>query len=132
MPRSTRRSRTQGTGQRKRPEPNIPHHLIRHGGPATLEPLEAGDVSVQESDLVAPADAPRVDRSFLSATSTPAPPPRAPVGSPRAATPARAPAAETPRRAATDYGYVIGELKRIFITALVVIVALIVITLLRR
>lgn len=36
------------------------------------------------------------------------------------------------RRLVTDYGYVIGELKRIFITAAIVVVALIVIALLRR
>ncbi len=123
MPRQTRRARIQ-TGGRKRSTPLIPRHLLERSGAATLEPPTGDDVAFETLEAAPEmASAPMIER-----TPAPAPPStfmrRAMAEKPAAASPARL--------ASTDYGYVVGELKRIFLTAAVIVVLLIVVALLRR
>jgi hypothetical protein len=100
------------TGGRKRTTPLIPRHLLERSGPDTLQ--AAPDM----------ASAPMIDRS-------PAPP-AAPSTFIKRAQAEKLASASPVRLASTDYGYVVGELKRIFITAAVIVALLIVVTLLRR
>ncbi len=93
---------------------------MRRPGPATLEPLPEDTATVTESDVVTPVDAPRVDRSFAAARTAPA----ASLPSRAESRAARAEQEIAARRSVTDYGYVMGELKRIFITALIVVIGL--------
>ncbi len=123
VPRQTRRARMQTAG-RKRTTPLIPRHLLDRSGPATLEPPSSDDVDLETLETAPEmASAPLIERK-----PAPAPPSafirRATVEKPAAASPARL--------ASTDYGYVVGELKRIFLTAAIIVVLLIVVALLRR
>ena len=99
---------------------------MRRGGPATLEPEDAA-LPVQDSDNVPATEAPRVDRSFMASRAANAASPARPAAATRPGAPI-----DAARRLVTDYGYVIGELQRIFITAAIIVVALIVIALLRH
>lgn len=129
MPRQSRRARTQ-SGARKR-EPNIPRHLMERSGSATLEPppIDLGDGLhvVDEVDSAEPAPdltaaRPGRDRSDVAAR----------LGGPAKTAPTIGkPVPTASKWATTDYGYVVGELKRIFLTALLVIVFLIVVALIK-
>ena len=131
MPRQSRRVRTQSTG-RKRTTPIIPRHLLEGARPATLEPpaTEVSEDMVVEELETAPAMAasPRIDRN-----PAPAPRPEPRSGFVRAGSvAAKESTPVSARLAATDYGYVIGELKRIFITAAIIVILLVVIAVLRH
>lgn len=133
MPRQSRRARTQ-SGARKR-EPNIPRHLLERAKSATLEPpvpvIDAAPDEVElPSDVAAATVAPALhtERPYRDAS-----PVAARFGGAERTAPAIGrPAPAASKWATTDYGYVVGELKRIFLTALIVIVFLIVVALLKR
>ena len=129
MPRQSRRVRTQSTG-RKRTTPIIPRHLLEGVRPATLQPpaIDVSDDMVVEELETAPAMAasPRIERN-------PAPRPEPRSGFVRAGSiAAKESTPISARLAATDYGYVIGELKRIFITAAIIVILLVVVAVLRH
>lgn len=128
MPRQTRRSRNQAPTLRKGQQPAVPAHFYRRTPAPTLEPPPGGDelAGAPDSDSAALSAAPDAP---AAATAAPAPAPFA--GSRPRPTAPRQPAA-APRTAVTDYGYVISELTRIFTTAAIIVVLLIVIAILRR
>ncbi len=142
MPRQTRRARLQ-PGARKRTTPLIPRHLLERAGPATLEPSERAEpkengeseAGALEELEAAPqmAAAPRIERGFVPPVALPTTPAKPASGFSRRAQPVeKSGVSLAARLASTDYGYVVGELKRIFITAAVIVILLVVVTLLRR
>ncbi len=128
MPRQSRRARLQ-SGARKR-EPNIPRHLLERANSATLEPpsIDAtGTVVDLPAAAAAPSPAPQPERSYRELSSV-----AARFGGLEKTAPAIGkPAPAANKWATTDYGYVVGELKRIFITALIIIVFLIAVALIK-
>lgn len=125
MPRQTRRARSQASAQRKGAEPVVPRHFYRREPAAAVEaPAEpdreseaAGSALESDPAYLRPAEPARL------ATAAPRPAPRGI---------ARAAVASKERLASTDYGYVVGELKRIFLTAALIIAFLIVVALIKR
>jgi hypothetical protein len=118
---------------RKRSEPLGPRHphLRSAQAPLMLEPEQeqaAVDLDTAQTVYVAPA-AP-VERRFTAQPSVSSAP--NPFRRPSAAAQARESTPVASRLTTTDYGYVVGELKRIFITAAVVVLLLIVVALLKR
>jgi hypothetical protein len=95
-------------------------------GPATLEPPTATEAVEGQPDidssLLAPTEPVVEEQPRYTAKRT--------VLTARTATaPAKEPASKW---ATTDYGYVVGELKRIFVTALIVIAFLIIVAILKH
>ncbi len=128
MPRQTRRSRNQAPALRKRQQPAVPAHFYRRSPAPTLEPAPGSEEQAGAPDLdsAALANAPEAQP-----VATPAPVQPLSAGVRPRPTAPRQPAA-TPRVAVTDYGYVIGELTRIFTTAAIIVVLLIIVAILRR
>jgi hypothetical protein len=128
VPRQSRRSRIQSTG-RKRSEPLAPRHPHLRSSPMVLDAedqaLEIDEEETAQSVYVAPV----VERRF-TAPAVPSVP--NPFRRPSAAALAREGAVAPSKLTSTDYGYVVGELKRIFITAAVVILMLVVVALIKR
>lgn len=125
MPRQSRRARTQA-GARKRSDAIAPRHPHLRTSPLLLEPEEETPDTVERE--LAATDEPlvpiRQERRFTAMQPTQSG--DNPFRRPSAAAEARRTASEAieSRVAMTDYGYVIGELKRIFITAGVVVLLL--------
>jgi len=128
LPRQTRRSRNQAPSLRKGQQPAVPAHFYRRTPAPTLEPPPGSEEQAGEPDL----DSAALDRPAApSSRALAAPGAPAATAGPRGRTAARAEAARE-RLSHTDYGYVIGEVKRIFVTAAIIIVLLIVIAILRH
>jgi len=129
LPRQSRRARMQHPGARKRTEPAIPRHLYESSTRTLTEPAESP--SVREDDFAVEPERPEtpVRLNRFRAPATPAARSNAPVTGVFAN---RTQAPVAARLASTDYGYVVGELKRIFITALIIVILLVVVALLRR
>ncbi|HZU78033.1 MAG TPA: hypothetical protein VFA70_14800 [Dehalococcoidia bacterium] len=123
----------QATG-RKRTEPLAPRHPHLRTAPLVLEPEERSLATEEAARPVQAAAQPEAEaeRRF-TARSMPAPTSN-PFRRPSAAATAlrEAASASATKIVTTDYGYVVGELKRIFLTAAVIILLLIVVALLRR
>ena len=119
MPRQTRRTRNQAPTLRKGQQPAVPAHFYRRTPAPTLEPPPGGEEQAGAPDIDSAALAPAPEPA-MARGQTPAPTPIANTG-PRGRSAARL-AAAAPRIAVTDYGYVIGEITRIFTTAGIIIV----------
>ncbi|HZQ34407.1 MAG TPA: hypothetical protein VFD32_00630 [Dehalococcoidia bacterium] len=125
MPRQTRRSRNQAPTLRKGQQPAVPAHFYRRTPAPTLEPEPGSEQQAGAPDIDSAA-LPAEPEAAVHAASSPAPA----AGMRSRPVSARQPAA--PRIAVTDYGYVIGEVTRIFTIAAIIIVLLIVIAILRH
>jgi len=127
LPRQTRRTRNQAPSLRKGQQPAVPAHFYRRTPTPTVEPAPGGDALAGEPDV----------DSALGAQNAPArsagagPEPRGAAAPPRGRGAALQQSTRE-RLSHTDYGYVIGELKRIFTTAALIVLLLIVIAILRH
>ena len=105
----------------------VPRHFYRR------EPA-AADAAPAEPELVSQETdaAPEGPSPYLRPTDPARPPSGSPRPAPAARGVARAALASKERLASTDYGYVVGELKRIFATAALIVVLLVVVALIKR
>jgi hypothetical protein len=124
LPRQTRRARNQTTGTRKRSEPAIPRHFYQT---APTAPVQEPSLDVDDA-----TEEPDVDSSVIARAATPTRFATQVATAPVARARPAASAGVASRLASTDYGYVVGELKRIFITAAIVVAMLLVVALVKR
>jgi hypothetical protein len=122
LPRHTRRTRNQAPSLGKGQQPAVPAHFYRRVAAPTVEPAPGGE------ELAGQPDIDSVTRDLIAGRNTLATSPESlgVVASPRAGASVRQQPARD-RLGVTDYGYVIGELKRIFLTAGIIFTLLILI-----